>query len=101
VAGEPHSLLRVEPAHWIPTPKELGDGDVVRFLEHLVVDGHVAASTQNQALCALVFLYREIIGRPLGDLGPFKFAERPATLPLVLARRDVDAVIDKLRHRTD
>jgi len=84
--------------HGIRHPQELGDADVVRFLEYLVTERNVAASTQNQALCALAFLYKEVIGRPLGDLGPFKFAERPATLPLVLARRDVDAIIAKLRQ---
>ncbi|MCC6620319.1 MAG: integron integrase [Deltaproteobacteria bacterium] len=82
--------------HGTRHPAELGEEHVVAFLNHLVGDGRVSASTQNQALCALVFLYKEVIGRPLGDLGPFRYAERPATLPVVLERQEVVALIRQL-----
>ena len=50
-------------------PRELGGPEVVRFLEYLAVDRNVAASTQNQALNALVFLYHQVLDQPFGDLG--------------------------------
>ena len=49
-------------------PERLGKAEVETFLNHLAVDRKVSASTQNQALNALVFLYREVLGRPIGDL---------------------------------
>jgi integron integrase len=61
-----------------------------------VVDQNVAASTQNQALCALVFLYKEVVGRPLGDLGPYRYAQRPSKLPVVLTQDEVVELIGAL-----
>jgi integron integrase len=68
---------------------------VKAFLEQLAVKGNVSASTQNQALSALVFLYREVLERPL-DLGDFKRAKRPHHLPVVLTRQEVRALLDNL-----
>jgi len=82
--------------HGMRHPDELGEAEVVKFLNGLVVEGQVSASTQNQALCALVFLYKEVLGRPLGELGPYRFAERAATLPTVLERGEAMAVIRQL-----
>ena len=65
-------------------PKEMGAPEVVQFLTHLAVAGNVAASTQNQALNALVFLYEQVLQRPLGELGEFARVNRPARLPEVL-----------------
>ena len=67
-------------------PGELGAAEVKAFLERLAVQRKVAPSTQNQALCALVFLYREVLNSPL-DLGSFTRAKRPRRLPVVLTRR--------------
>jgi len=91
-----HWTLRFVRFHGIRHPNELAEAEVVAFLNHLVVEGHVSASTQNQALCGLVFLYREVVGRPLGDLGPYRFSERPNVLPTVLDRREVDALLAQL-----
>ena len=68
-------------------PLDLRDADVAAFLTHLAVERDVAASTQRQALCALVFLYDAVLDRPLGDLGAVR-ARRPARLPEVLSVED-------------
>ena len=57
---------------------------------------HVAASTQNQALSALLFLYRDVLGRPLDSLGDVVRARRPERLPVVLSRAEVKAVLSRL-----
>jgi integron integrase len=69
-------------------PVDLGAREVEAFLTHLAVQGHVAASTQNQALCALVSLYKRVLEIDLGRMrfGP---ATRPARLPVVLSRDEV------------
>jgi integron integrase len=70
-------------------PAALGEAEVMAFLQHLAVDRQVTASTQNQALNALVFLYQHILQRPLGDLDGFARAKRPQRLPVVLTRTEV------------
>jgi len=74
---------------------------VKRFLEDLAVVGRVSASTQNQALNALVFFFREGLGQELGDLGSFEYARRPRRLPVVLSRDQVARVLSAMRdpHR--
>jgi len=70
-------------------PRELGASEVRAFLTHLAVTDQVAASTQNQALNALVFLYRQVLGGELGDFRGFERARRPVRLPVVLTREEV------------
>src|SRR5690242_5309352 len=65
-------------------PQEMAEPEVNAFLTHLAVDGHVAASTQNQALSALLFLYQYVLNRPLDRLDGVIRAERPRRLPTVL-----------------
>jgi integron integrase len=77
-------------------PRELGAPDIERFLTHLAVDGRVAASTQNQALNALVFLYREVLGLDAPVLGEIVRARRPRRLPVVLTRDEVRALLAQL-----
>jgi integron integrase len=74
-------------------PRELGPGDVEAFLTHLAVEGKVAASTQNQAKSALLFLYREVLGAELPWLDGIESAKRPNRLPVVLAPGEVRAVL--------
>ena len=62
-------------------PREMGTVEVRGFLTHLAVQRNVAAATQNQALNALVFLYREVIGGELGWLAGFASAKRGQRLP--------------------
>ena len=74
-------------------PREMGAAEVSRFLTALAVDGNVSASTQNQALAALLFLYHEVIGVELPWLDDLVRARRPRRLPVVLTRREVAQVI--------
>ena len=76
-------------------PKEFGGHDVEAFLTHFAVEKHVAASTQNQALCALVFLYREVLGQPFDRVNAVR-AKRPALMPVVFSRDEAIAVIEHL-----
>ena len=62
--------------------------ELTAFLSHLANEGRVGASTQNQALNALVFLYREVLHIDLGDFGDFARAKRPKRLPAVLSRQE-------------
>jgi site-specific recombinase XerD len=77
-------------------PKEMGAAEVNGFLGDLALRERVAASTQNQALNALVFLYREVVGSELGEIGKFERAQRPERMPVVLSREEVRAVLGKL-----
>lgn len=96
-----HWTVRYVRFHDVRHPSDMGEAEVAAFLEHLVVEGRVSASTQNQALCALAFLYKEVVGRPLGDLGPFRFAKRRKVLPVVLSRGEVVQLLERLEpdHR--
>ncbi|PYP13173.1 MAG: integron integrase, partial [Gemmatimonadetes bacterium] len=78
-------------------PRELGSGDVTRFLSSLAVDAHVSASTQNQALAALVFLYRDVLNMPVGWLNALVRAKRPARVPVVFTRDEVRKLFARLR----
>ena len=77
-------------------PLEMGADEITRFLSALAVQGHVSASTQNQALCALVFLYRHVLGLNLGWLDDVVRAKRPQRLPIVLTRSEVKALLGAL-----
>lgn len=77
-------------------PKEMGSSEVEAFLTHLAVEGSVAASTQNQALSALLFLYREVLGINLPWLDGVVRAKRPQRLPVVLTRSEVTGVLDRM-----
>src|SRR6266550_6217268 len=77
-------------------PAELGAPEVTRFLTSLAVDGHVAASTQNQALSALLFLYGQVLEVDLSWLDGIVRARRPERLPVVLTRDEVRAVLQRL-----
>jgi integron integrase len=103
-----HYSARTEDAyvHWIVAyirfhgmkhPRDLGHGDVTAFLDHLASERHVSAATQNQALNALVFLYRKTLGIELEELGRFTRARRPRRLPTVLTPGEVRRVLEELR----
>jgi len=68
-------------------PERMGAAEVTAFLNHLAAERDVAASTQNQALSALLFLYREVLARPLPWLDELDRAKRPARVPTVLTPR--------------
>jgi integron integrase len=78
-------------------PRDLGPEAVEAFLTHLAVDRKVSASTQNQALQALLFLYRQVLGVELPWLENITRAERRKRLPVVLSRAEVRAVLGELQ----
>ena len=80
-------------------PNVMGAPEVEAFLTHLAVEGNVAASTQNQALSALLFLYREVLGQDLPWMQDMVRAKRPARLPVVLTQREVVAVLDRMEGK--
>jgi integron integrase len=77
-------------------PREMGADEVTRFLTSLAVDVRVSASTQNQALAALLFLYGEVLDVRLPWLDDLVRASRPPRLPVVLSRAEVRAVLGRL-----
>ena len=81
-------------------PRELGSPEVERFLSTLAVKGQVAASTQNQALSALLFLYREVLRVDLPWMEGVVRAKRPQRVPTVLSREEVQRLLTHLDGRT-
>ena len=77
-------------------PNNMGAEEVQAFLSHLAVHAKVAASTQNVALNALLFLYRHILHQPWSELGPIAHAKRPRRLPTVFTQEEVTAVLAQL-----
>jgi integron integrase len=73
-------------------PMEMAEGEITEFLTSLARDGNVAASTQNQALSALLFLYKEVLKQEIGWLDSVERAKRPARLPVVLTRDEVHKI---------
>ncbi len=103
-----HRSPRTESAyvHWIRRfilfhgkrhPAGLGAEDVRAFLTYLAVEAKVSASTQNQAMSAVVFLYREVLERDLGDFSGRVRAREPQRVPVVLSRSEVRALLAMLR----
>lgn len=105
-----HYSIRTEHAYvdWIKRyilfhgkrhPQEMGKQEAEQFLSHLAVDRNVAASTQNQALSAILFLYKEVLEQDIGWLENVERAKRPARLPVVLTATEVRAVLAHLEGR--
>jgi integron integrase len=79
-------------------PASLGGAEIEAFLSHLAVDRAVSASTQNQALNAIVFLYRRVLGGSVPELESLVRARKPRVLPVVLTPGEVRAVMDRLER---
>ncbi len=94
-----HWIRRFVLFHGKRHPADLAEREVGDFLTDLALRGRVAASTQNQALSALVFLYREVLGRELAQVEQIVWAKRPHRLPVVLSREEVRLVLRQLRGR--
>jgi len=77
-------------------PRDMGSPELTAFLSHLAGRGHVAASTQNQALSALLFLYQKVLEVELPWLNDVVRAKRPKRLPVVLTRHEVQRVLAEL-----
>ena len=82
--------------HQLRHPAGMAEAEVNAFLTHLAVKERVSASTQTQALSAILFLYRYVMGRDLGDLGDIIRARKPKRLPVVMTRDEVKAVLSQL-----
>ena len=77
-------------------PAEMAEPEINAFLTHLAVKEKVSASTQNQALSALLFLYRYVLSREIGDLGEVIRARKSRHIPVVMTREEVKAVLSNL-----
>jgi integrase len=104
-----HMSLRTEKAyvHWIRRyilfhgkrhPREMGEVEINGFLTHLAVEGQVSASTQTQALCALLFLYRTVLEKEVGELEGLVRAKRRRKLPVVLTVEEVKKILSSLER---
>ncbi len=82
--------------HGVRHPALLGAGDISAFLTHLAVEQNVAASTQNQARAALLFLYRHVLGQDLTHADVGIPTRKPRRLPVVMTRGEVRAVLAEL-----
>src|SRR5438552_6291850 len=102
-----HYSLRTERTYWdwiqrfirfhgMRHPSEMGETELGAFLTHLARDGKVAASTQNQALSALLFLYKEVLKQEIGWLKGVERAKKPARVPVVLSRDEVHKIFAHL-----
>ncbi len=80
-------------------PSHLGAADVRAFLKHLALRRHVASATQNQALNAIVFLYKKAIKKDIGDFSDFPRARTGLRLPVVASRAEIKAILDRLQGR--
>ena len=87
-------LIRFHPGRH---PRDLGAPELTAFLTHLAVERHVSASTQNQALAAILFLYRRVLQLELPFLEDFTRATRPPRSPVVLERDEVRALLAEMR----
>lgn len=106
-----HYSLRTEQAYadWIRRfilfhkkrhPSEMAEAEVTKFLTHLASHENVAASTQNQALSALLFLYKEVLKQEIGWLDHVERARKPIRLPVVLSRDEVRSILGRMSGRT-
>jgi len=89
-------VLRFVRFHGRRHPRQMGEAEVTAFLSHLAVHDKVAASTQNQALSALLFLYRDVLRLELSWLDDVVRAKQPLRLPTVLTVGEVQAVLAHL-----
>ncbi len=79
--------------HKVRHPKEMAEPEINAFLTHLAVKEKVSASTQTQALSALLFLYRHVLGQEIGSLGNIIRARKPKRLPVVMTRDEVREIL--------
>ena len=77
-------------------PTEMGEEEIKEFLAFLATQRQVASSTQNQALCAILFLYKHVLHREIGYIEKIEWAKRPKRLPVVLRREEVKTVFSSL-----
>ena len=102
-----HYSIRTEESyiHWIRKyilyhnkkhPAEMGANEINEFLSSLAIKKNVAASTQNQALCAIVFLYKEILKVEIGDLKEIIWAKKPKRVPVVFTHEEIKKIFQHM-----
>jgi integron integrase len=91
-----HWVKRFIYFHHLRHPAEMSEPEINAFLTHLAVRNRVSSSTQNQALSALLFLYRHVLDREIGSLDGVIRARKPKRLPVVMTRDEVKAILDRL-----
>lgn len=102
-----HYSMKTEKAyvHWIKRfilfhnkrhPKEMGEIEINQFITHLAVKEKVSASTQNQALCAIVFLYKHVLKIELGDFGSITWAKKREREPVVFTKTETKAILAQM-----
>ncbi len=89
-----HWIRRFIFFHGVRHPAEMGATEIQQFLSDLAVNKHVSVSTQNQALSALLFLYRMVLNSHVGEMSDLVRAKRPIRLPTVLSRQEVRDVLE-------
>jgi len=108
VIQKKHYSLRTEQAYvdWIKRyiffhnkrhPKDMGAPEIATFISHLATERKVAASTQNQAFNALIFLYKQVLGIDVGDIGKTERAKKPQKLPTVMTREEVSMILSVMK----
>lgn len=93
-------IIRFVKFHELCHPEEMAEDEVVDYLNYLAQERNVAASTQNQALCAILFLYNNVLERPLSGMMDFERAKESQKLPVVLTRDEVQEVLGQLQGTT-
>lgn len=93
-----HWLRRFMNFHGNRDPRGLGSDAITVYLNHLALNRNVAPSTQSQALSALVFLYSQVLNRPIGELSGLEAARKPRRLPSVLTRDEVRLLLRQLQE---
>ena len=86
--------------HKLRHPADMGEDEINAFLTHLAVDAKVSASTQNQALCALLFLYRHVFGYDVGNVGDVVRARKSHRVPIVMTRDEAKSVLSHMSGDT-
>lgn len=89
-------VIRYIHFHRLKHPKNMAEPEINAFLTHLAVSEKVSASTQNQALAALLFLYRHVLEVEIGDLGKVIRAQKPVRIPVVMSRSEVSMVLKNI-----
>ncbi|MCW9706528.1 integron integrase [Fodinibius salsisoli] len=90
-------VIRFIKFHDVRHPSGMAEKEVVAYLNYLAEERNVAGSTQNQALCAILFLYEHVLDQPLREMMDFKRAQTPKKLPVVLTSGEVKALLRNMR----
>lgn len=83
--------------HGLQHPRKMNEDHIVQYLNYLAIERNVAASTQNQALCAIIFMYSQVLNIELKEFIHFERAQKPQKLPVVLNRPEVQKVLDNMK----